>query len=245
MLFIECRISKNTFYYLFDIDIKISTIRHSKTMPKNYSNSKLYKMEAICESEEGDIYIGSTTQNYISHRLAEHVRGYNNWKKNGNYDFISSYILFDKYGIDNVRIVLLESYPCHNNDELRAREAHYQKTLKCVNQVVAFRSKKERLEQMKQYQEEHQEELSEYHKKYRIENYKEILEKNKKYYIENRNKILEQQKPYQKKYYQENKNELLELITCECGRQSTKKHLKRHQCSDIHKDLMLQLTNEK
>lgn len=202
-------------------------------MPKDYSKSKIYKIEPICDYEEGDIYIGSTIQNLISHRLAEHVRHYKQWK-NVKYHFTSSYSLFEKYGIDNMRIILLETYPCNSNDELRAREAYYQKSMKCVNNRMAFTSKEERSEQQKEYQ-----------KQYREENWEELSEKNKKYREENREILLEKKK----QYYHENKKETLEKakekIICQCGRPIRKYGLKEHQCSDIHKELMLQLTNEK
>ena len=32
----------------------------------NYNNGKIYKIEPICEYDEGDIYIGSTTKEYRS-----------------------------------------------------------------------------------------------------------------------------------------------------------------------------------
>jgi len=198
-------------------------------MPKDYSKSKIYKLETICESDEGDVYIGSTTQNYISHRLAEHVRGYNNWK-NRKYPFVSSYALFEKYGIDNVRIILLESCPCTSNAELRAREAYYQKSMKCINKNIAFRTKEELLEYFNKYREEHRDDLLEYSNKYREEH---------------RDERLEYFKQYSKQYYEEHKQELSEKgkekITCECGRELRKYGLHRHQNSDIHKDLMLQL----
>ena len=32
----------------------------------NYNNGKIYMIEPICEYEVGDIYIGSTTKQYLS-----------------------------------------------------------------------------------------------------------------------------------------------------------------------------------
>ena len=209
-------------------------------MPKDYSKSKIYKMEAICESEEGDVYIGSTTQNYISHRLAEHVRNYKSWKK-GKQNFTSSFSLFEKYGIDNVRIVLLETYPCHNNDELRSRETHYQKQNKCVNKFIAFRSEVDHLEYRKQYREEHHDKILEYQKQYRIEHNEEISEYKKKYREEHRDELLKQMKQYREEHKQEISEKAKEIITCECGRPVRKYDLKRHQRSDIHKELMTKI----
>jgi len=232
-------------------------------------------LEPICESEEGDVYIGSTTQNYISHRLAEHVRNYKQWNKEKT-SFTSSFLLFDKYGIDNVRIVLLELYPCHNNDELRARETYYQKQNKCVNNRMAFISKEEKLEYYKQYREEHRDkqleynkqyynehrdkkleynkqyreehrdEISEKQKQYREEHRDELSEYNKQYHAEHREDRLEQMKQYREEYKQEISENKKEKITCECGREVRKYELKRHQRSDIHKkNLLLQLHDAK
>ena len=47
----------------------------------NYNNGKIYKLEPICEYEEGNIYIGSTTKEYLCQRLATHKRDYKQWKK--------------------------------------------------------------------------------------------------------------------------------------------------------------------
>jgi hypothetical protein len=56
-------------------------------------------------------------------------------------DNITSKILFEKY--DDVRIELIEEFPCENKMELNKREGHYIRTLECVNKLVAGRTKKE------------------------------------------------------------------------------------------------------
>lgn len=183
-------------------------------MPKDYSNGKIYQMEPICDHEEGDVYIGSTCQKFISRRLAEHIYDYKKWK-NGKCRFVSSFLLFEKYEINNMRIILLESYPCHNNDELRSREAYYQKQNKCVNKCIAFRTKEEHKEKKKQYDEEYIE-----------KHHDERLQYAKQYHEEHKQKISENKK---------------EKITCECGREIRKHQLKRHQRSDIHKELMTKI----
>ena len=63
--------------------------------------------------------------------MDKHRRDYKGWKaEKGN--FVSSFILFDEYELDNCNIVLLENFECSSKDELRAREGHYIRTLKCA-----------------------------------------------------------------------------------------------------------------
>ena len=107
----------------------------------NYSNGKIYKIE----SDLGDlIYIGSTTKYYLSQRMERHRFDYVRRCTYRPQLNITAHQLFDKYGIDNCRIVLLESVNyCESKDELTAREAYYIKNNKCVNKNVPNRTKKE------------------------------------------------------------------------------------------------------
>lgn len=101
----------------------------------NYSNGKIYKIEPLVEHDEGDIYIGATTKQYLSQRMDTHRRDYNRFQ-NGKYHYITVYQLFEKYGVENCKITLLEN--CNNittKDELNSRETHYIQTLKCVNKM--------------------------------------------------------------------------------------------------------------
>ena len=50
------------------------------------------------------------------------------------------YDIFDTYGIDNCRIVLIETYPCESRHQLTSREAHYIRTVACVNQHIPGRT---------------------------------------------------------------------------------------------------------
>ncbi len=103
----------------------------------NYENGKIYKIE----SHLGDkIYVGSTTKEYLSQRMDSHRYNYRKWK-NGKYHNIKSFELFDEYGIENCKIVLLELCSCTCKDELYSREAHYIKTLaKCTNRCIPGRT---------------------------------------------------------------------------------------------------------
>ena len=56
---------------------------------------------------------------------------------------MTSFLIFDKYGLENCKITLLEDVSCSSKNELLAREAHYIRTMKCVNKKIPNRSRKE------------------------------------------------------------------------------------------------------
>ena len=101
-------------------------------MEINYKHSKIYKIEYIYTNDDDPIYIGSTTNEYLSIRLIQHKYGYERYNKHYG-SFISSYIMFDTYGTSNCRISLLENVDVTNSNELKAYEAKYIKLLDCVN----------------------------------------------------------------------------------------------------------------
>ena len=109
---------------------------------KDYSQGKIYKIEPTMDHDEGDIYIGSTTQRLLCQRMGKHRDGYIQWKK-GNSTRVMSYSLFEKYAIDNCSIILLKNVNASNYDELGSKEAHYIKTLKCVNKQIPLRTEQE------------------------------------------------------------------------------------------------------
>ena len=89
----------------------------------NYQNGKIYFIEPMCDHEENEIYVGSTTKQYLSQRTDTHRSDFKRWK-NEKARFVSSFSLFDKYGIENCEIVLLENCPVDTKDELFLRERH-------------------------------------------------------------------------------------------------------------------------
>ena len=194
-------------------------------MENKYNNSKIYKIEPVCDYDEGDIYIGSTTQKYLSNRMQQHRKDYKRWKNEIDNRKCMSFDLFEKYGIENCKIVLLEIVNVLTKDELRAKEGDYIRNLNCVNKYIPDRTRKE---WGKQYYQENKEHINYRNKLYK-ENNKDTIEK---YQEEYRNNL-------------ENKQRKKELesqpITCECGCVITKNKLKRHQQSQKHIKLMEQL----
>ena len=96
----------------------------------NYNNGKIYKIEAINGKPE-DIYIGSTTL-LLCKRMAQHREGK-----------CSSKILFEKYGVENCKIILIENVNVNTKEELLQKEAFYIRSLECVNKQIPLRTKKE------------------------------------------------------------------------------------------------------
>ena len=138
----------------------------------NYGNGKIYKIESTLGDK---IYIGSTTKAQLSMRMSKHRSDYKNWKV-GKAKLVTSFQLFDEYGLENCSIVLLEDCPCESKDQLLAREAHYIKSLACVNKNIPLRTHKE------------------YQKEYYVDNKEAISVKNKEYQKANKDKINEQRR---------------------------------------------------
>jgi hypothetical protein len=110
-------------------------------MARDYSKGKIYKIEAEGTDE---IYVGSTIK-LLCQRMAKHREGYKLWKA-GKGKKYKSFDLFDKYGVENCKIVLIELYPCSCKAELERREGECQKQLigkGLVNKKISGRTKKE------------------------------------------------------------------------------------------------------
>ena len=150
-------------------------------MPLNYDQSKVYKIW----SPQGDkIYIGSTTKQYLSQRMTLHRGSYNYWKS-GKGGLITSFLLFDEYGLDNCFIELLEAKPCASRDEMKQLEGGYIRNLACVNKCIAGRT-------MKEYHEDNKTRINKTQKEYQEIN----KEKVKQYYEKNKERISEKAKEY-------------------------------------------------
>jgi len=104
-----------------------------------YENGKIYKIQ----SHLGDkIYIGSTTNPYLSNRMAKHRNHYKDFQK-GTKDYVYVFELFDEYGVANCFISLIENCKCNSKDELNSKEGEYIKSMNCVNKNIAGRKLKD------------------------------------------------------------------------------------------------------
>ncbi len=156
-----------------------------------YQKGKIYKIY----SDLGDkVYIGCTTKQYLSQRMAKHKYDYTYSKKkreDTGFAFVYSYLLFDEYGVDNCKIELLEAYPCDSIDEIRKREAHYIKTIPNINNCHNWTP--ERIEEKKQTERKQSKEFYERNKT-------ELNKKSIEYYQKNKDMIVEKRNSNKEKY---------------------------------------------
>jgi hypothetical protein len=96
----------------------------------DYSKTKIYMIVPTCTYTEGEIYIGSTCLP-LSARMAGHRKKCNK---------CSSKYLFNKYGIDNCKIELIENFPCNNIEESNKKEAEHIRARKCINKQIPGRT---------------------------------------------------------------------------------------------------------
>ena len=74
--------------------------------------------------------------------MARHRAAYRS-HANGSKAYCSSFLLFEKFGLDNCKIELVEVFPCNSKEELRQREGYWIKQEECVNKLVAGRNRVE------------------------------------------------------------------------------------------------------
>ena len=104
---------------------------------------KVYMLNCVLENDDEPlVYYGSTTEIYLNSRLSKHKDLYKRYLNGENYSY-TSFKLFDKYGIDNVVITLVESYLCSNRNELELRERHYIESNNCINKNIPARTRQE------------------------------------------------------------------------------------------------------
>ena len=94
------------------------------TMP-DYQNSKIYRL--WCD-ETDKIYIGSTTLK-LCNRLAHHKSSHNSCRSKTLFEISN-----------NVKIELIENYPCNSKEELNKKEGEHIRGMDCVNKNIAGRT---------------------------------------------------------------------------------------------------------
>ena len=78
-----------------------------------YEKGQIYKIVDIGQTK---MYIGSTTEPW-SKRMERHRSDYKQYLMNEKH-YMSSFSLFDEFGIDNCKILWMENYPCSSKKEL-------------------------------------------------------------------------------------------------------------------------------
>lgn len=111
----------------------------------SYSEGKIYRI--IGGDEE---YIGSTIKK-LSYRMSNHCSNYKLWKEGKTHKKTSSFSLFDKYGIENCKIELIELFPCTTKEELLTKEKEIMMSRICVNKISPIRTEEENKEHTKEW----------------------------------------------------------------------------------------------
>jgi len=126
-----------------------------------YENGKIYKI--IGNIPDEPCYVGSTAQTYLCSRMADHISAYKTWVKSihKNKRKVMSFELFDKYGVENCKIILLESVNAKSKDELRMKEQEYINKLKCINKCRAYCSPEDMKIYDQQYYNENKDKIKE------------------------------------------------------------------------------------
>jgi hypothetical protein len=203
-------------------------------MKVDYNKGKVYMIEPIVEHDESEIYIGSTTEDYLSKRFYNHKCKYKCWL-NGKFNKVSVFNLFNKYGVDNCKIILLENVHANTKDELISRESFYIRKLKCINKVIPDRS-------LQEYYQTNKDKISNYNKEYKQTN-KDILSNKRKEYYESNKDILSNK---QKEYYKLNKIKILKKVDCNiCSCKVNRKTLKsEHFKTKKHINNLISFNNQ-
>ncbi len=167
---------------------------------------KVYIIYSTIEGQN-DIYIGSTFDSLES-RWSKHKYEFNiNYIKS-----CTSQIIFEKYGIENCKIICVEELATDDQNELKKLEGSYQRIMPCVNRCIAGRTQKE-------YYQENKEELS---------------KKQKIYFDIHKEEILQKQQIYRDTHKEEISTKKKILFICECGSELRKEDKARHCKSKKH-----------
>jgi len=173
-------------------------------MSQDFNKSKIYK---ITNDYNNDVYVGSTCDTLVRRFIRHKAATKNEVNKNR-----PLYKLMNEIGFERFRIELIEDYPCQDKYQLRQREGHFIREIGTFNKKIEGRTKQEKKDKIKEYQQDNKDKIKEYKKEYRQNN---------------KDKI--------KKYQKEYKNE---KITCVCGCIIRKSDISRHKQTNKHIELM-------
>jgi hypothetical protein len=198
---------------------------------------RIYK---IISTQGNECYVGSTFDKTRG-RFSKHKSQYKEWKK-GKMAKVQSFVLFEKYGVDKCKMILIKEYEVCDRQHLHMYEQLWINKLHPINKKQSFgaillkeRMKKINLEYRiknkdkkkqidREYYEENKEEINSYKKIYYQTHKEQILARNKAKYEENKEQILARNKKYGR-----------QKIVCEiCQCEILKKHYPRHQVSLKH-----------
>ena len=132
---------------------------------KDFGKGKIYRL--ICNTTDKQ-YIGSTVQS-LSQRLGVHKSFFKRFIGGKSTQVLTS---FDILSENNYSIILIEEYPCNNNNELTRRERYFIDTMTCVNKNKPAQTKEEKESYQLKYREDpaHAVKMIKYQTQYRHNN---------------------------------------------------------------------------
>jgi len=127
-----------------------------------YENAKIYKLTG----SNGLVYYGSTIRP-LNGRLSGHKN-----KRN----------VCSSKSLENMKIELVENYPCNCKRELETRERWFIENNECINILIPMTTREERLEYHKQYAIKNKEQVRQQQKRHRIKNKDKVAIYNRQHY---------------------------------------------------------------
>ena len=98
---------------------------------------RVYK---IISTQGNEVYVGSTF-NTTRNRFSQHKGDYTKWKNN-RHDKSKSFDIFEKYGVENCRMILIKEYDVVDREHLEIYETLWIYKLKSINNHIPFGIKK-------------------------------------------------------------------------------------------------------
>jgi ribosomal protein L37AE/L43A len=192
----------------------------------DYEKTKIYTVRS---PHTNLVYVGATTQKYLSDRFASHKSHYKQWKA-GKFDGCKSRVIFE---FGDAYIHLEENYPCADKNESNARERYWIENYGelSVNSSIPGRTRKE-------YQADNREAILARRKQYYVDNRESISARQKQYHADNREAELTRKKQYREDNKEAISARMKQKITCpHCNRTHSRgvkaRHLRTKVCRAV------------
>ena len=205
----------------------------NQNKPTEYSKGKIY---AVRNCIDNDIFIGSTTQK-LCKRFHDHKKNSQEPNKNS-----LLYIKMREIGQDKFYIELIENCPCETKEELKRREGELIRETATLNKIVAGRTRREYMNEYKEYFDKYQREyrqentqyykeyMHQYSKTYRAKNGERLRTQTKEFKQNNPERYKEQKQRYNENHREEISERAKEKRECpRCGCWIRKAGMNKHQ----------------
>ena len=187
---------------------------------------RIYK---IVSGQTNECYVGSTF-NELKYRFRQHKDDYKKWK-DGKATRCASFDLFDKFGLQNCKIILIREYDVVDKQHLKVYEQLWINKLKPINKVNPFWIKI--LTHKLQYKK-----LIENNPNHNQDDYQKRLARNPNHNQDEYQRKLRNNPNFNKDVYEKRRQQQLknkaEKITCECGKIISRGNISKHIITKSH-----------